>query len=218
MSSGGRRDLAGNAAQTLGDQLTQRPACAVAGEHGKVVNVNVSVAVSVGDLVVIHLAEPIVSGDRARVGQDQTADGISNGRVFLNSPVSLFQIVVNYVLVVKNGVAHISQLFTVAAVQNVCLCNVAVACLAEHGLNAVLNVLNGDQTVFDLRLEICSNLKSEEIDNVGGILFFKGIKRLCNSITDLGKFKLGLLAVAFYYFVHGCPPVFYMMKFFILIL
>src|SRR5699024_12338797 len=46
------------------------PAGAVAREHGEVVEMNVGVAVGGGNLVVVDLAEPVVGGDGAGVGEE----------------------------------------------------------------------------------------------------------------------------------------------------
>ena len=60
----------------------------------------VGVLVSLGDLVVIYLTEPIVGGDGARVGQDKSADRVGNGRVLLDTPVGALDVLVNDLLVV----------------------------------------------------------------------------------------------------------------------
>ena len=65
--SGGGGDLSGDAAQPLLDELLQAPAGAVAGEHGEVVEVDLRVAVGVGDLLVVDLREPVVGGDSAEL-------------------------------------------------------------------------------------------------------------------------------------------------------
>ena len=63
-----RGDLARNAAKPFLDQLLQAPAGAVAGEHGKIVEMDVAISVSVGHFLVIDLAEPVIGGDGAGVG------------------------------------------------------------------------------------------------------------------------------------------------------
>ena len=66
MLGGLGRDLARHAAQALLDELLERPAGAIAGEHRQVVQVDVGVAMGVGDLLVIDLRQPVVCGDGAR--------------------------------------------------------------------------------------------------------------------------------------------------------
>ena len=63
----GRSDLARYAAQAFLDQLLQAPACAVAGQHGQIVQMDRRAAVSLGYFVVIYFAQPVVGCDRAGV-------------------------------------------------------------------------------------------------------------------------------------------------------
>ena len=67
VACGSRGDLSGDTAEPFLYQLLQRPSGAVAGEHGKVVDVYVGISVSVCDLVVINLGEPVIRGNRAAV-------------------------------------------------------------------------------------------------------------------------------------------------------
>ena len=48
-------DLTLDSAKALTDQLFQGPSCTVAGQHRQVVDVNIRVAVCLGDLVIINL-------------------------------------------------------------------------------------------------------------------------------------------------------------------
>ena len=114
--AGGRGvDLAGDA-EALLDELLQAPAGAVAGEHGEVVEVDVAAFVGGGDLWVIDLAEPVIGGDGAGVGQDQAAHGIGDGGVLLYPPIVDLQIVVHQVLVIQHGGFQIADLFPLLAV------------------------------------------------------------------------------------------------------
>ncbi len=70
MSRGSGSDLAGHAAKAFLNELLQTPTCTVTGKHGKIVNMDIRVAVRICDLIVIDLAEPVVCGDRAAVGKD----------------------------------------------------------------------------------------------------------------------------------------------------
>ena len=118
--------LAGDA-ETLLDELAETPAGTVTGEHAEVVEVQFAVAVSIGDLLVINLAQPVVCGDSAGVGEDKTADGIGDGAVFLNAPVLDLEVLVNGVLIVKVGGFGVAQFFSLLTVEDVCLCNALIA-------------------------------------------------------------------------------------------
>lgn len=86
--------------------------------------------------------------------KDKSADGIRNGGVFLNTPVNSLDITVDKLLIVKDGGLHIADFFSLFTIENVSLRNVVIARLNKHGLNAVLNILNGNKAVFYLVFKI----------------------------------------------------------------
>ena len=165
VACGRRGYLSGDAAETFLNELLQRPARAVTGEHGEVMEMDVAVSVGVCYLFVIDLGEPVVRGDRAGVAENQSADGICDGRILFNAPVGNLDVAVNQLLVVEDGRLHVSDFFALLSVENIGLCDIGVARLAEHRLDAVLNVLNGDKSVLDLALEVRSDLECEQVDD-----------------------------------------------------
>ena len=132
VACGGGGNFARNSAKTLLNQLFKRPTRTVACEHGKVVDMYVRIAVRVCDFVIVNLAQPVVSGDCARVAEDKTADRVCNGGVFLNTPVVDFYIVVHNLLIVKNGGLHVTHFFMQASVENVRLCHIRISSLNKH--------------------------------------------------------------------------------------
>ena len=76
----------------------------------------IGIAVRVGNLLVVDLAEPVVCGDSSGIGQNQSAHRIGDGRVFFYSPVGYLQIAVHKPLIVQYGGTHITELFPVFAV------------------------------------------------------------------------------------------------------
>ena len=60
-------------------------------------------------------------------------------------------------------------------------------------LNAVLNILNGDERVLDLGLEIRRYLEGEEVDGGGVILLLLRLKRLFNGFGDLVDVEVALI-------------------------
>ena len=202
MAGGRGRDLAHHAAQALLDQLLQAPAGAVAGQHAQVVEMQVGVAVGLGHLGIIDLAEPVVGGDGAGVGQDQAAHGVGDGGVLLHTPVVDLQIVVHQILVVQQGAAHVADLLTLLAVQDIGLGHVGVARLGQHLFHAVLNVLHGHQLVLDLGLELGCDTQGQHVHDAGVVLLAHGVKGLGNGSADLGNIKFGDGSVSFCHPVH----------------
>ena len=205
MARRGGVDLARNA-ETLLDELLETPAGAVAGEHAQIVQMQIAVAVGVGDLLVVHLAQPVVRGDRAGVGKNETADGVGDGGVFLHAPVVDLEIVIDGFLVVEHRVAHGAEIFVLLAVENIRLGDVFVAAAGEDALDAVLNILNVDELVLDLRLEIRRDHNGEKIDHALVIIGFGRVKRLLHRVGDLADLKVNDSAVALHNPVHSLPP------------
>ena len=119
---------------------------------------NINVSVSVSDLVVVNLTEPVVCGDSAGVRKNKTSNRICNCRVLLNSPVVHLKILVNCLLIVKSSVTKVAELLSLTAVKNVCLCYVSISCLNKNRLNAILDILNGNNAFLYLRRIISSYL------------------------------------------------------------
>ena len=201
MAGGRGIDLAGDA-QTLLDQLLQAPAGAVAGEHGQVMQVQIAVAVGIGDLLVVHLAEPVVGGDGAGVGEDQTAHGVGDGGVLLHAPVLNVQILVHRLLIVQIGGLGVAQFLPLLAVKNVGLGHGLVATPGEHGLHTVLHVLHGHLAVLDFGQEVGRDLQGQKIDNAVVIIGVGGFKSLLDGGGDLVDVKVNDLAVPLYDLIH----------------
>ena len=202
MRSGGRRDLAGDAAQPFADQLLQRPAGAVAGQHREVVDVDIRLAVRALDLARVDLGEPVVRGDRARVREDQTADRVGDGRVLFHAPVHRLQIAVDDLFIVQNGVLGIADLLALTAIEDIRLRHVGVARLHEDVFGAVLDRLDLDQPLFDLRLEIRRDFQGKKVDNAPLVVFILRDERLFDGVPDLRQVKINNTAVSFLYAIH----------------
>ena len=190
------RDLPRDAAQPFLDELFERPARAIARQHGQIVDMDVRVAVRLGDFVVIDLREPVVGGDRAAVGEDEPAHRIGDGGVLFHTPVGRLHIAVDELFIVEHRRLHVADLLPLFAVEDVALGDVRISRLDEHALHAVLDVLDGDLVVFDLRLEIRRHLQREHIDDARVILLCLRVERLGDRLGDLLDVELGDLAVS----------------------
>ncbi len=115
---------------------------------------DIRISVSLCDFIIVDFGKPVVGSDSARVAEDKTAYGISNGGILLNSPVVNMEIVVNDLLIVKNRCVDISDLFSLLTVKDISLGNIVVACFNKNRLNAVLNALNRDLVILDFLLKI----------------------------------------------------------------
>lgn len=200
VSRRGRRNLAGDTAETFLDELLERPTGAITGEHGKVVNVNLRFAVRLCDFFVIDFAQPIVCRHCARVGKDKTADGVRHGGVFLHTPVVDFEIVVDGVLVVEHRGVHLAKFFVLFSVKNVCLRHFYVARLNENHFHCVLNVFNAHAVVFHLVIESCRNAQSKHIDDVVAVVFAHRVERFFDCDFDFVKVERNDVSVSFLMF------------------
>ena len=204
MAGRGGVDLPGDA-QPLLDELLEAPAGAVAGEHGEVMEVDIAVPVGLGDLLVIDLTEPVVGGDGAGVGEDQSAHGVGDGGVLLDAPVIDLEVVVHQSFIVQQRGAQIADLLPLLAVEDIGLGNIGIACLAEDILHAVLDLLHGDPPVPNLVLVIGSDLQCQKVDDVGIVLLVSGLEGLGDGGADLGEIELHDLAVPLDNLIHISP-------------
>ncbi len=185
----GRGDLARDSAEAFHDQLLQGPTCAVTGQHGEVVDVDVRVLVGVTDLLIVDLGEPVVRRDGTGVVQDQTADGIRHGRVLLHAPVLLVDVAVHDLLVVEDRGLHLTQLLALLAVQDVCLRDIGVSGLLQNMLHAVLDILHTDHAVLYFMLKLCRDAKRKKADDVGRILLVRRLECFLDSRINLMQVK-----------------------------
>ena len=162
----------------------------------------IRIAVGVADLLVVDLAEPVIGGDGAGVGQNQPANGIGDGGVLLDPPVRHPQIVIHQFFIVQHGGAHLPQLFPVFPVEDVGLCHGCVSGALQHRLHAVLNVLHADLVVANLADIVGRYLKNEQIDDIRIIGNLRRVKGLGDGLRDARQVKIHLSAVPFDYLIH----------------
>ena len=199
-----RRDLAGHAAQALLDELLERPARAVARQHGQVVQVDVGVAVRRGHLVVVDFRQPVVRRDGAGVRQDEAADGIRDRGVLLHTPVFNLHVLVHQVLVVEQRRIGVAHLLALAAVQDVGLRHVGVPGSGEHFLHAVLDVLDVDDAALDLWLEMRGHVQGQKVDGGRMVLLLQRVERLGNGCGDFGDVDALSQSVSLLNLIHAC--------------
>ena len=72
-----------------------------------------------------------------------------------------------------------------------------IAPAGKHGLDAVLDVLDGDGTVFDLALEIGRDLEREEVYDALVVLRAGGVESLGDGAAYLGDIEINKLALSF---------------------
>ena len=163
-------------------------------------------AVGLGHLLVIDLAEPVVGGDGAGVGQDQTAHGVGDGGVLLHAPVVDLQVVVHQILVVEEGGVDVADLLPLLAVEDIGLGHVGIAGLGQHLLHAVLDVLHGDLAVLHLALEVGGDPQGDEIDHAGVIVLVQRLKGLGDGGADLLDVEVYDLPVSLDHLIHEKFP------------
>ena len=200
----GAGDLACHAAKPLLNELLEAPAGAVAGEHGQVVQMEIRAAVGIADLFIVNLAEPVVGGDGAGVGQDQPAHRVGDGGVFLDPPVRHPQVVVHQLFIVQHGGVHLPQLLPVLPVEDIGLRYGGIPGALQHRLHAVLDVLHADLVVPDLAGIVRRYLQGKQVDDSCVVGDLRRVKRLGDGIGDPGKVKIHPSSVPFDDLVHAC--------------
>ena len=203
MRGRGGADLPRNTAEPLLDELLEAPSGAVAGEHAEVVQVQLRAAVRLRDLRVVNFAQPVIRRDRAGVGQDQAADGIRDRGILLHAPVVDPEIVVHQLFIVEQGASDVAQLFSLLAVENISFCHVRIASLAQNALHTVLNILDRDQIMSDLRLKFRRDTQRQQLDDARMVLSSDRLKGFCDCVCDFCNMKFRNASVSFCYPVHS---------------
>jgi len=200
-----RCDLARNASESFLDQLLQRPPGAIAGKHGKIMNMNIRVAVRVCDFLVIDFTQPVVGGDCAGVGKNQTADRIGNGGILLDPPVQRLQITVNQLFIVQGCRGNVADILPLFPVKDICFRDIRITGIGKHALHTVLNILNPDFLIPDLVIKITGDLQGNHIQNTVMVVSVTCIKCLLDRSADLLYIKFRYRSISFYNSVHTNP-------------
>ena len=192
----------GNAGQADLDQLLQVPACAVRRQHGQVMEMQVTVAMGISDLGVIDLAEPIVGRDGAGVGENEAAQGVGDGRVFLDAPIVDFQVAVNDFLIIQQSVLGLPYVGVLLAIQDVCLGHVEVAGFGQDFLDAVLDVFNRQGAADNFMFGVGHSSDGQHVQHVRLNIFVHRAEGFADRHDDLVDVEIDDGAVAFDDFVH----------------
>ncbi len=135
-------DLARHAVETFVQQLAQRPAGAIAGQHVEVVDVDVAVAMRAADLRRVDVRQPVVGDHLARHVEDEAAERIALVGVGVDAPVLLIEILVDRRGDVDERLAVRAQPLVPVAVDDVGAGRVEPAGRGERVLDAVLDRLD----------------------------------------------------------------------------
>ena len=202
-----RSDFSRNTAQSFLNQLFQRPAGAVACQHRQIMNMQKSIAMGIGNLLIINFRQPVIGRNGSAIAQDQPTYRIGYCRVFFYPPVGHIQITIHQILIVQNSGLHIANFFPLLAIQNIGFGNICIACLNQHSLHTVLNILHLNPVIFNFWLKIRCHLQCQQINDAGMILLFLGFKSSGNRLADFSNIKICHRAVSLHHCIHLNTPV-----------
>ena len=148
MLRGAGRDPAGNALDSLQDELLQVPSGAVGRQHGQVMEMDHSLLMQLRDLIVIDLIQPVVGGHRAGIGKNQSAQRILDSRVLLHPPVKAVQISMHQLGIIQHAGSRFADAPALAAVQDIGLRDAEESGLGKHLLHSVLNRFDINQVLL----------------------------------------------------------------------
>ena len=94
------------------------------------------------------------------------------------------------------------------AVEDIGLGHILIAAPAQHGLHAVLDILNGDELVVDLALEVRRDHHRQKIDGAVIVVGRGGVKGLFHGRGDLADLEIHHTPVTFYDSVHSLIPLY----------
>ena len=162
-------------------------------------------SVGVTDFLVVDFGEPVVGRDGSAVGKDQSADGIIDGAVLLDSPVLGAQVAVDELLVVDEGLVGLSDVLVLLSVEDVGLGDIFIAGLCESALDSVLDVLDRDLVVLDLVRETRACTKREHLDDVLVVVLVRGYESPYDRVLYLLDIEADSFACSLQYLIHGDP-------------
>ena len=146
-------DLAHNAAETVGKQLTDIPARAVRPEESEVVQMNVTRFVGFSDLFGVNFVQPVFLGEVLADIVVESVDALLHIGVLLDAPVLVGKITREKFGSFADESGNLSGFLSSLAVKNVRLCRLSVTLVDEYLFDEVLNVLDGGNFIheFDFR-------------------------------------------------------------------
>ena len=163
----------------------------------------VRTTVGVGDFLVINLAEPVVRGDGATVGQDQAADGVVDGGILLDTPVISLEIGIDQFLVVKQALFRLTHVLVLFPVEDVRFGDGAVAGKGERGLDAVLDVLDGNLSILDFLLVVAGGLQGKKADDVVVVWDVGCVERFLDCFFDFRQVEVDDFSVPLDDLIHA---------------
>ncbi len=185
----GALDLAVGAAETFEEQVLEIPATAVNRQHAEIMDVEISLAMSIGDVVRVDLVQPVVAGDVGRDVVVQTLQGVAHVGVLVDPPILLGEVGIHRFDRFLDKGSGFTQRGMLLTVEDVGLGGLGMAILDEDLFDQVLDVLDGRYaTVLVNDLEDSYDLATDPGDlfHVGTA---NGLDRLLNGRNDLFFFK-----------------------------
>ena len=137
-------------------------------------DMDVGVAVGVCDFLIIDFGKPIVRGDGAGIGENEAADGIGDGGILFDAPVSDAEIAVDDVFEVDVGVLDGTDLSAFVAIIHIGFGDIDVSGLDQNDFDGVLDVLDGDGLVFDFVIENAGDAQGKQLKDFRSGVFVLG--------------------------------------------
>jgi len=197
--------LAGHPVESFGQECTQRPSGAVAGEHVQVVDVDASVAMGFPHLGRIDMVEPVVGNHLSGHVQDQPAQGITLVGVGVNAPVGLLQVFVHRRGHIHQGLSIPSQLVVLLAVDNVGSGGLEVVGRNEDLFHHILDIFYMRRGLAELVAQDLQHLSGQE-SRLVSVELSRGLTGPPDGGSDLGGLEGNRDAVTLHHSPQGKYP------------
>ncbi len=145
---------------------------------------DIRIPVSICNLLVVYLRQPVIGRHSPGITQDQASHGVSDRGVLLHTPVLHLYIAVHDLLVVQDRRLHVPHLLPLLAIEDISLRHIRVPGLLQHLLHAVLDILHMNLGILDLILKIRRHTQRQQIDDLVVKFLLRGCKRLLDRFTD----------------------------------
>ena len=172
------------------------PVVCVRTEDAQVVDVEVGVAVGVGDVGGVELVEPVVGDDGAAEVVVEALEAVAHVAVFGDSPVEFVEVLVDHVGAAEEG-GEVAEFGVLLAVADVGFGGFGGAVVDEDGFDDVLGVFDGGCLVGVFLLEVGDDVVAEALGE-GVVAAVGGFEGFEDGVGDFELVEWGGGAVAFF--------------------
>ena len=129
-----------NTTEPYGQQLSEVPACTIWPEETKVMDMTISLKMSIPDFLGIYFVEPVALGKDFPDVVVQTVYTLLGICIFLYMPVLFAQIITEHIDCCTDECIHLPGTASFFTVKDICLCRLGMTVFNENFFNYILDL------------------------------------------------------------------------------